>query len=145
MGFTKNGVEVLVTKDGKLFSNIPSSQRTLDFHIRSLLYLDTYVESFVLLNVAVCWWSFWEGRQLCLLLVSTRRKKIRKSKRNIQMSALLHCFSTLRIFSFIDVSVSGLGLCFSDWWAYVKSKYIPHKTHYCIRFHFLIQYVTPFF
>lgn len=58
MGLTKNGGEVLVTKDGKLFSNIPSSQRTLDLHIRSLLYLDTYVESFVLLNVAVCWWSF---------------------------------------------------------------------------------------
>jgi F-box interacting protein len=55
IGFTKNGEVLLVTKDGKLVSYEPSSQETMDLHIRGLtksFYLDTYVESIVLLNVA---------------------------------------------------------------------------------------------
>ncbi|GLT67791.1 hypothetical protein SLA2020_400750 [Shorea laevis] len=53
IGFTKSG-EVLVQKDGKLFSFEPSSQGYVDLPIRDPLdiYLDTYVESLVLLNVA---------------------------------------------------------------------------------------------
>jgi F-box interacting protein len=54
IGFTKNG-EVLLTKDEKMFSYEPSSQRTLDLHISGEIVffaLDTYVESLVLLNVA---------------------------------------------------------------------------------------------
>ncbi|XP_023915929.2 F-box/kelch-repeat protein At3g06240 [Quercus suber] len=53
VGFTKNG-EVLVSKAGKLLSFNPSSQRTLNVHIHSeyaSFYLDTYMESLVLLNV----------------------------------------------------------------------------------------------
>ena len=53
VGFTKNG-EVLVSMAGKLLSFNPSSQRTLNVHIHSeyvSFYLDTYMESLVLLNV----------------------------------------------------------------------------------------------
>ncbi|KAL0002019.1 hypothetical protein SO802_015800 [Lithocarpus litseifolius] len=53
VGFTKNG-EVLVSMAGKLLSFNPSSQRTLNVHIHSeyaSFYLDTYLESLVLLNV----------------------------------------------------------------------------------------------
>ncbi|XP_062152249.1 F-box/kelch-repeat protein At3g06240-like [Alnus glutinosa] len=54
IGFTKNG-EVLVVDDmGKLFSYEPSSQQALDLNIlgglKDSFYLDTYVESLVLLN-----------------------------------------------------------------------------------------------
>lgn len=55
IGFTKNGEVLLVTKDGKLVSYEPRSQETMDLHIRGLtesFYLNTYVESIVLLNVA---------------------------------------------------------------------------------------------
>ncbi|XP_062153478.1 F-box/kelch-repeat protein At3g06240-like [Alnus glutinosa] len=55
IGFTENGEVLLVTKDGKLVSYEPSTQETMDLHIRGLtesFFLDTYVESIVLLNVA---------------------------------------------------------------------------------------------
>ncbi|XP_050248382.1 F-box/kelch-repeat protein At3g06240-like [Quercus robur] len=54
VGFTKNG-EVLVIKDGNLLSYEPSSQEIFNPHIRSRtesFYLNTYVESLVLLNGA---------------------------------------------------------------------------------------------
>ena len=53
VGFTNNG-EALVTKDGKLLFYNPSSRRTLNPHIHAQpasLYLDTYMDSLVLLNV----------------------------------------------------------------------------------------------
>ncbi|KAF3957205.1 hypothetical protein CMV_017754 [Castanea mollissima] len=53
VGFTNNG-EALVTKDGKLLFYNPSSRRTLNPHIYAQpasLYLDTYMDSLVLLNV----------------------------------------------------------------------------------------------
>jgi F-box interacting protein len=53
IGFTKSD-EVLVQKAQRLFSFGPSSRRYLDLPIRGLedIYLDTYVESLVLLNAA---------------------------------------------------------------------------------------------
>ena len=54
VGFTKNG-EVLVIKGGKLLSYEPSGQEIFNPHIQSRtesFYLNTYVESLVLLNVA---------------------------------------------------------------------------------------------
>jgi F-box interacting protein len=55
-GFTKNG-EVLLVKDGKLYSYEPNSQQYLDLHIcidieSKPIFLETYVESLVLLNIA---------------------------------------------------------------------------------------------
>lgn len=53
VGFTKNGV--LVIKGANLLSYEPSSQKIFNPHIQSLtesFYLNTYVESLVLLNVA---------------------------------------------------------------------------------------------
>jgi len=54
IGFTKSG-EVLVQKAQSLFSFGPRSRRYLDLPIRGPvveIYLDTYVESLVLLNAA---------------------------------------------------------------------------------------------
>jgi hypothetical protein len=55
IGFTKSG-EVLVNKATRLFSFGPSSRGYLELPICDLydIYLGTYVESLVLLNVADC-------------------------------------------------------------------------------------------
>ena len=53
-GFTKNG-EILLVKDEKLYSYEPNSQKYLDLHICGeieSIFLETYVESLVLLNIA---------------------------------------------------------------------------------------------
>ena len=53
VGFTKNGI--VYTKDEDLLSYEPSSRRTLNPHIRGQpesFYMNTYVESLVLLNKA---------------------------------------------------------------------------------------------